>query len=91
MVDVLDEHWDAATHSLRGRSRVVAGDPYELRLALPDGGSVWQAAQVELSPADRGAGVRATWKAAGGLLRATLESPVSREVEWVARFPVPAK
>ncbi len=33
MVDLLEEKWDAATKTLSGRSRVVAGDPYEIRVA----------------------------------------------------------
>ncbi len=36
-VDVVDEHWDKETRTLRGRSKVVASDPYELRIALPAG------------------------------------------------------
>lgn len=34
-VDVLGETWDSATRTLKGTSNVVAGDPYELRIALP--------------------------------------------------------
>ena len=89
MVDVLDEKWDVATRSLGGRSRVVGSDPYELRLALPDGGSVWKAAQVELSPADRTAGVQSRLTTEGGWLRVKLNSSASREVIWRVRFALP--
>jgi len=37
VVDVLQENWDPTTKTLSGTSRVVAGDPYELRIALPTG------------------------------------------------------
>lgn len=37
IVDVLSEKWDARTLTLEGRSNVVAGDPYELRLVVPEG------------------------------------------------------
>ncbi len=36
MVDVVKENWDATTLTLKGESKVVAGDPYELRFAIPD-------------------------------------------------------
>jgi hypothetical protein len=41
VVDVLEETWDATTRTLRGKSRVVGGDRYELRIALPAEGN-WQ-------------------------------------------------
>jgi hypothetical protein len=39
IVDVLAEKWDPASKTLSGTSCVVAGDPYELRVALPAGSS----------------------------------------------------
>jgi len=35
IVDVVEEKWEPETLTLRGRSKVVAGDPYELRFATP--------------------------------------------------------
>ncbi len=35
IVDIEEEAWDATERVLHGRSRVVAGDPYELRIFLP--------------------------------------------------------
>ncbi len=37
MVDIIEETWDAASKTLSGRSRAVAGDPYELRIVAPSG------------------------------------------------------
>ena len=37
-MDVLEERWDPQTRTLSGKSRVVAGDRYELRIALPTSG-----------------------------------------------------
>ncbi len=55
VVDVLEETWDAKTRTLRGKSRVVAGDRYELRIALPAKGA-WKvktasAGMEKLTPA----------------------------------------
>ena len=38
LMDVLEERWDPRTRTLSGKSRVVAGDRYELRIALPTSG-----------------------------------------------------
>ncbi|MCD6304613.1 MAG: alpha-galactosidase [Planctomycetes bacterium] len=39
LLDVVSEKWDETSRTLSGTSRVVAGDPYELRIALPAGGT----------------------------------------------------
>jgi hypothetical protein len=36
-VDLQDEHWDAGSKTLSGRSAVVSGDPYVLTVHLPKG------------------------------------------------------
>jgi hypothetical protein len=88
MVDVRDETWDAAAATLGAASQVVAKDRYELRIAgINDGGRRWQAAAIEVTPEDAAAGVKAKLGVSReGLLRATIESPVSREVRWSVRF-----
>ncbi|MBF0199500.1 MAG: hypothetical protein HQL32_17425 [Planctomycetes bacterium] len=35
----MEEKWDASSKTLFGKSKVVAGDLYELRIALPKQGS----------------------------------------------------
>lgn len=37
IIDLLEEQWDGDSRTLSGRSRVVGGDPYELRIALTPG------------------------------------------------------
>jgi len=80
MVDVLQEHWDASAKTLSGKSEVVAGDPYELRIALPGGGS-WKvkdatAGELPLTIDESGtAGVR---------VRFTPEA--TGTVDWRIRF-----
>src|ERR1700683_2189393 len=54
MVDVIDEQWDATAKTLSGKSRVVAGDPYELRIVAS---GAWKPAGVEVSAVDKAAGV----------------------------------
>ncbi|MCX6876271.1 MAG: NPCBM/NEW2 domain-containing protein [Verrucomicrobia bacterium] len=93
MIDLRDEIWEAATGTLAGTSQVIAGDPYELRIAGLTDGKQWKPACAELSAADQAAGVTVTQKEEPGLLRVTLNSAVSREVKWSLQFtaqPLPA-
>ena len=80
MVDVLHEHWDLPTKTLSGKSEVVAGDAYELRITLPAGTS-WKvrnatAGELPLTLDES--------SAAGVRLRFT--SKASGTVDWTVRF-----
>lgn len=91
MVDVLEETWDAKTRILRGKSAVVAGDPYELRIVATGRGKSWNALGVDLSPEDTAAGVKAELKETNGLVRVAITSPAGRQVAWAVRFQPAAK
>ena len=86
MMDVTGENWDAASATLSGSSRVVANDPYELRIVTPAGERSWQVASVGVSPEDQAGGVAAGFKLDGQRLRVKLTSPLSREVRWTVHF-----
>lgn len=86
MIDLSEEHWDAAAGELRGRSRIVANDPYEVRVVPGSTLSVWALEGVRLSPQDASAGVRAHYTTDAQLIRVKLESAVSREVQWSVKF-----
>lgn len=86
IVDVVQERWDAGSRSLHGRSRVVAGDRYELRIALPAEAEKWTLREIKVSAADVAAGVKIAAKTDSGWLRATIASPTSREVDWSIAF-----
>ena len=79
IVDVLDEKWNAVSKTLIGRSKIVGGDPYELRIVLPD--KNWTAASVECS-----AGTKATFSQSDNLLRATIHSEKSDDITWSVKF-----
>jgi len=51
VIDVLEERWDKKNKILSGKSLLVGGDPYEMRLALPRKGS-WDIAKVWADGAD---------------------------------------
>jgi hypothetical protein len=69
-VDVDVVRWDARTRTLSGTSRVVGGDEYRLRIAVPPGWSV----VTKGVPVDRGVAVL------------TLRTSVNRIVRWAVSF-----
>jgi hypothetical protein len=86
IVDVLEEKWDARKKTLSGRSQVVGGDAYESRIVVEGDGKGFTTPAVEVSAADRSAGVTTSVVSDGNLIRARIDSPTSREVSWNVRF-----
>ncbi len=80
VVDIAAEAWDANAKTLTGTSRVVGGDPYELRIVA----GRWKAASAELTGGDPKATI--TFKQDGPLLRATIESERGGELRWRLQF-----
>ena len=79
IVDVLEEKWDRASKTLSGRSKIVGGDPYELRIVLPN--KNWSAQTISAS-----GGAAASLKQENTLVRATIQSANSGEVSWSVVF-----
>ncbi len=91
IVDVRDETWNDSTATLSATSKLIANDPYELRIAgLQDGGKNWRLASASVSSSDKTAGVTIDPTPAvsdeAGWLRVVIHSPASRAVEWSLRF-----
>jgi hypothetical protein len=91
IIDVVEEKWDDASRTLSGKSRVVGGDPYELRIVTGIADKGWTVEAFDVSAADKATGVRITAKQADNLVRATIKSPSGREVSWSLRFQRDAK
>ncbi len=86
LMDVESERWDAVNSTLRGRSRVVAGDEYEMRIVLPPDGP-WRirrakAAEQELAPGRENGDPRDT-------LRLTFVPESTGTVDWRISFERP--
>ncbi len=82
----MDDKWDARKSELSAASKLIANDPYELRIVVPNTGKSWHAAAVTLSAADQEAGVKTEFKQDGTRLRVNITSPQSREIKWSVRF-----
>jgi hypothetical protein len=76
--DIKDLAYDGERRALRGVSRAVAGDPYQLRIYVPDG---FAAKRVELS-----GGLAATMDTNGSLLTVDYTAPTGEDVEWKVYF-----
>jgi hypothetical protein len=63
---------------LQGVSRAVAGDPYQLRMYVPDG---FSARKAELSE-----GLTAAMKTEANLLTVDFTSKTGKDVEWKIYF-----
>jgi hypothetical protein len=75
-VDLIDVSWDGTT--LAGRSRAVAGDPYELYVTVPTGFALGQASCT-------GAATDSA-RILGALARFTCRADTSREIGWSVSF-----
>lgn len=82
-VDVVACKWDAASKSLKGKSKLVGGDDYELRVFAPEGSKLNAAV---ISKSDESEGVSITSKQDGQELRVMIKSPKTMEVAWEVRF-----
>ena len=76
--DIRDLTYDNKLRMLKGISRTVAGDPYQLRIYLPDG---FNAKRVELTD-----DLVAIMKTEGNLLTVDYNSSTGKDVEWKIFF-----
>jgi len=75
-VDLIKADWSG--DALTGTSKVVANDPYEIRIA-PNGKKL---TGVTLGKDDQAAGVKAELVEKDGLVLVTITTPASRNVQW---------
>jgi hypothetical protein len=76
--DIKDLAYEDGERILRGVSRAVAGDPYQLRIYIPDG---FTGKRVELSD-----GLAGTMKTEGNLLTVDYTSATGKDVAWKVLF-----
>jgi hypothetical protein len=76
--DIKDLAYDGGQRMLRGVSRAVAGDPYQLRIYVPEG---FSGKRVELSE-----GLAASMKTNGNLLTVDYTSTTGKDVDWRVFF-----
>jgi len=77
-VDIKDMAYDIPQRTLKGVSRAIAGDPYQLRIYVPEG---FTAKRVELSE-----GLTSTMKTEGNLLTVDFKSATGNDIDWKVIF-----
>jgi hypothetical protein len=76
--DIKNVAYDAQQRVLRGTSRAVAGDPYQLRIYVPDG---FKATGATLRD-----NIAATMKTEGNLLTVDFTAPTGNDADWKVSF-----
>lgn len=77
IVDIESEQWHSSSRILSGRSRVVKGDKYELRLIVPDGYIIKKTVCDNRSM---------SVSKEGNLLRVSYIPRKTQSVDWVIEF-----
>ena len=87
VVDVLEESWDAGHNRLLGVSRVVANDPYELRIAKPAGRNL-RLTGIGVVGGNFSDGELSFEEAGDDALgwRLRIDSSTNRDVQWAVSF-----
>jgi hypothetical protein len=91
VVDIVSETWDPAARTLAGTSKVVAGDPYELRVLTTSTAGTWNPVSAEASAAGQAAEMKVSINADGDLCRVTINPAVTGEMKWKVVFDPPKK
>lgn len=86
IVDIEKQSWNSRKKQMRGTSKIVGEDPYELRIYAPTGKGLWKVRSVNISQADIQAGVTIESEQAGPEIRITINSSENRLVAWKILF-----
>jgi hypothetical protein len=83
VVDMPDEKWNATANELTGRSRVVAGDAYGIRLVVPVSKDSWEVTEGSLDTTEK---TPVTVRQNGPEIRAYFTPAKAGEVAWTLKF-----
>lgn len=84
VVDIVKQAWNSKTKTLTGKSKVVADDPYELRIFSPN--EKWNLKSITIAKSDTKADVKTKLDRRGQKIRITINSPQNRTVSWKISF-----
>lgn len=84
MIDLTKEEWKE--NSLLGSSKIIGGDPYELRIAGLDDGANWTVSVAKLIDHPKNASIELLPQTEKGWLRVLIKSKESQEIKWQIKF-----
>jgi hypothetical protein len=77
IVDIIEEKWDASSLTLSGKSKLVADDPYRIRIAVPD--NSWSVDTITTFGNVRN---RLVANSPAGMIEVELQSPETTPTAW---------
>lgn len=83
IVDILKENWDPGKGTLSGTSRLVANDPYELRIVVSAAEKSWKLASFKVGS---GRARVESMSQNGPMVRIRIVAGEGGDVDWTARF-----
>jgi hypothetical protein len=86
IVDLAEEHWIPVRDALRGRSLLVAGEPYEIRIPLQTKTARWKVGKITAVCPNRPETPAISHTEDSGLLRLTINVRTAGEVAWTVGF-----
>ena len=84
MIDLIKEDW--STNVLSGESKLIADDPYEIRIAGMNDGGNWKANTATISGNDDNLTIEILPSSESGWLRVRIKSKENKLVKWQIRF-----
>lgn len=84
MIDLLKEDWSNGT--LSGTSKLIAGDPYEIRVAGLNDGGKWKLKLASLVKNNDGITIKVLPQQENGWIRVVIKSKNSKVVNWKLNF-----
>jgi hypothetical protein len=91
ILEVRDEVWNAETLTLSGVSKVVANDPYELRIVALSPEKIWSISEISILDKSSAREIPVAYKFEEGLLRVNMTSWQSADLTWRIRFKSEAR
>jgi hypothetical protein len=90
VIDLVSEDWNESRNTLSGSSRVVGGDPYELRIAAAGASKVWHVRDVSVAAKGGVQGVTIKLlEQDGWKVRVQIDAAQNCEVSWRMKFESP--
>ncbi len=81
-VDLLQERWQKKNEILSGQSKIVANDPYEIRIAVPVKDKSWKVRSVKVD----GKNVSYELSQDGLVITVKIISTISQKIKWEIKF-----
>jgi len=84
VIDLKEENWNGKNRILSGKSSVIGGEVYELRIVIPEGSDNYTIENVKIIDSSQQAEV--SYAKEKSLVRVKVSSPENQNVKWAIQF-----